>query len=135
MEIRSCVALVHLEPSGLLCVRRALDPEAGSWCLPAGHVEANETKADAVVREVREETGMQCGVVFLLGEYMYVNRAYRRKIHIFGTEKLQGSLRAGDDATEAAFILPQNLNQVPHFNELIRIALKLLKEFQGSSCQ
>ena len=54
---------VVVEGDALLLVRRGQAPEAGRWSLPGGRVEAGETLAEAVEREVREETGVtvRCG--------------------------------------------------------------------------
>lgn len=41
-----------------LFVQRALNPGRGRWTIPGGYVEQNEKIAEAVVREVREETGL-----------------------------------------------------------------------------
>jgi mutator protein MutT len=54
-----CVgAVVHDEAGRLLLVRRGHPPNAGTWSLPGGRVEPGETLEQAVVREVREETGV-----------------------------------------------------------------------------
>ena len=47
----------------LLMVRRGHGPGAGTWSVPGGHVELGETLAEAVVRELAEETGLDglCG--------------------------------------------------------------------------
>jgi 8-oxo-dGTP diphosphatase len=45
-------------PPRILLTRRNIDPFSGLWCLPGGHIEANESARDAVVREVAEETGL-----------------------------------------------------------------------------
>src|SRR5579875_3584249 len=42
----------------LLTKRGRLGSFAGCWCIPAGHIEPDEPYRDAVVREVREETGL-----------------------------------------------------------------------------
>ena len=58
-RIVPCVgAVVHDAAGRLLLVRRAHDPHRGSWSLPGGRIEAGETPEQAVVREVREETGL-----------------------------------------------------------------------------
>lgn len=42
---------------GLLCVRRSIEPGNGLLSFPGGFVDLGETWEDAVVRELREETG------------------------------------------------------------------------------
>lgn len=53
-----CVGAVAIDGNRLLLIRRATAPEIGRWSLPGGRVEHGETMAEAVVREVREETGL-----------------------------------------------------------------------------
>ncbi|NTU58286.1 MAG: NUDIX hydrolase [Chlorobiaceae bacterium] len=45
-------------PRTVLLTRRNVSPFLGLWCLPGGHVDDFETVADAVRREVFEETGL-----------------------------------------------------------------------------
>jgi ADP-ribose pyrophosphatase YjhB (NUDIX family) len=51
----------------VLVVRRARAPASGLFTLPGGVVELGETLAEAVAREVREETGMAIEPVALAG--------------------------------------------------------------------
>ena len=51
----------------ILLVRRGRPPQAGRWSVPGGHVEPGETPEAAVLRELREETGLEgvCGPALL----------------------------------------------------------------------
>jgi 8-oxo-dGTP diphosphatase len=42
----------------ILLTKRNVAPFKGQWCLPGGHIDDYETAEEAVVREVREETGL-----------------------------------------------------------------------------
>ena len=54
-----CVgAIVHDAAGRLLLIRRGHAPGRGLWSVPGGRVEPGETLAEAVEREVREETGL-----------------------------------------------------------------------------
>jgi len=57
------VGAVAVADGDLLLVRRGHEPETGRWSLPGGRLEAGESVPEAVVREVREETGLdvECG--------------------------------------------------------------------------
>lgn len=57
--------MVH--DDALLMVQRANDPGKGLWSVPGGRVEAGEFLADALRREVREETGLEVDVGELAG--------------------------------------------------------------------
>ncbi len=49
---------VLIRDNAVLLVERAREPHKGYWSLPGGAVETGETLAEAVRREVREETGL-----------------------------------------------------------------------------
>jgi 8-oxo-dGTP diphosphatase len=55
-----CVGAVVLDNAGrLLLIRRGHAPGAGLWSVPGGRVEPGESAAEAVEREVLEETGLR----------------------------------------------------------------------------
>jgi 8-oxo-dGTP diphosphatase len=58
-EVPCVGAVVHDGAGRLLLIRRGHAPSAGLWSVPGGRVEAGETEAEAVVREVAEETGLR----------------------------------------------------------------------------
>jgi mutator protein MutT len=56
------VGAIVLDGRHVLLVKRAHEPLKGQWSLPGGRVELGETLEAAVVREVREETGLEIEV-------------------------------------------------------------------------
>jgi ADP-ribose pyrophosphatase YjhB (NUDIX family) len=57
--VQACVGAVVLDDAGrLLLVRRRNAPGRGLWSVPGGRVEPGESLAEAVEREVHEETGL-----------------------------------------------------------------------------
>jgi len=59
-------AIVRDEAGRVLLIRRG---DNGRWCLPGGMMEPGERIAECVVREVREETGLEVVPVRLVGVY------------------------------------------------------------------
>ena len=58
----------------LLLIKRGHSPGAGLWSLPGGRIEPGETDAEALVREVREETGLAVEAGHLLGKLVLLAR-------------------------------------------------------------
>jgi 8-oxo-dGTP diphosphatase len=58
-----CVGAIARHDGNLLMIRRGHGPAAGEWSIPGGRVERGEMLVEAVVRELREETGLEgaCG--------------------------------------------------------------------------
>jgi 8-oxo-dGTP diphosphatase len=100
-----CVGAVILFDGDLLVVRRGRPPAAGQWSLPGGRVEPGELLVEAVVREVREETGLEGVAGPLIG---WVERFLDDRHFVildFEVTVLdQGSPVAGDDADEVAWV-------------------------------
>jgi ADP-ribose pyrophosphatase YjhB (NUDIX family) len=99
---------------GVLLVKRAFDPAAGDWCLPAGFMEYGETPERCAVRETREETGIVSRLTGLFGVYAgYDDPRARTVLILYTAERTGGRLRAGDDAIEARYFawsrLPRNI--------------------------
>lgn len=65
MKLTSDVVLLRICPKEntpqVLLVQREKDPYKGSWALPGGHVEENESTKQAAERELKEETGIEFG--------------------------------------------------------------------------
>lgn len=53
----------------ILLLRRAVEPGAGAWDLPAGYLDPGESFEQAAVRETREESGLEIALGRLNGVY------------------------------------------------------------------
>ena len=42
----------------ILLTKRKVEPYINKWCLPGGHINKNESAENAVIREVKEESGL-----------------------------------------------------------------------------
>ena len=100
-----CVGAVAIDAGRLLMVRRGRGPAAGDWSLPGGRVEAGETLAEAVVRELEEEAGIEgvCGP--MIGWVERIDADHHFVILDFSVDVLEGTEPvAGDDASEARWV-------------------------------
>ena len=63
-----CVGAVVKDETGrLLLIKRGHEPGVGLWSIPGGRIEPGESDVAALVREVREETGLDVVAGRLLG--------------------------------------------------------------------
>lgn len=91
----------------LVLIRRRDAPLADYWAPPAGYVETGESVPEAVIREAREECGLEIVLDELAGVYSQADVdvlivAYRA--HSSG-----GRLIAGDDASAVGLFAPGRL--------------------------
>jgi 8-oxo-dGTP diphosphatase len=116
-----CAGAVIADPAGrLLLIRRRNEPGAGRWSLPGGRIEPGETDEQAVVREVREETGLSVRAGRLLGTVERPGLAGAIfDIRDYLATVTGGSLAAGDDAADARWVTPQEMAQLDLTDGLI----------------
>lgn len=112
--IKVTVDGVILREKEVLLIKRGKEPFKGYWALPGGSVEYGETTERAVVREVKEETGLNCDIVRLIGVYSNPDRD--PKVHSISAAYLMElsrdeKLRPGDDAVRAQWFA---IDDLPH---------------------
>lgn len=107
----------------VLLVRRINPPDAGKWGYPGGWIDPGETMAQAVVRELFEETEVRAEarcVFNALDAFDYDDRgALRRQFVMVAVlcTWVSGNPIAGDDASEAAWFPIASLSQLKNVSE------------------
>src|SRR2546422_8709271 len=101
---------IVLQDGKLVAVRRMNEPYRGMPALPGGFVELGETTVEAVVREVREETGLETKVLRLVGVFSDPGRDPRgHTVTIaYALEVIGGTLKAGSDASAIVLADPDD---------------------------
>jgi 8-oxo-dGTP diphosphatase len=66
---RTTTAIIPFPPERILLIKRRTRPFRGYWALPGGRVDPGETVEETVMREVKEETGLDVEIVSKIGEY------------------------------------------------------------------
>ncbi|MBW2971325.1 NUDIX hydrolase [Candidatus Woesearchaeota archaeon] len=64
-KINVCARAIIENQGRVLLVKRTREPDIGFWCIPGGIVNMGETSLDAVIREVKEEVGLDINPRFL----------------------------------------------------------------------
>jgi 8-oxo-dGTP diphosphatase len=109
---------------GIVLVERKYEPLG--YALPGGFVEVGETVEKAVLREVKEETGLDAQIVKLLGVYSEPNRDPRfHVVSVVFVLDAYGEPKGGDDAKKAV-VFP--LEDLP-FDKIVFDHAKILKDF------
>jgi ADP-ribose pyrophosphatase YjhB (NUDIX family) len=124
-----------------LLIRRGAEPLKGQWSIPGGMLELGETIAAGVVRELREETGLEVRVVELIEvfERIFISQdlpasrthnpgpprpRYHFVILDYLCEQIGGELCAASDVTDVAFAGEEEL---PRFH-LTETATRVLQK-------
>ena len=103
-----------------LLVKRGHEPDAGLWSLPGGRIEAGESDAEALVREMREETGLVVIPGRLLGSVRRPAPGGRvLEINDYEAAVTGGTLAAGDDAAEVRWVDAGELATLPLTSGLV----------------
>jgi 8-oxo-dGTP diphosphatase len=67
---KTSTALVPYPDNKILLIKRNTIPFKGYWALPGGRMDPGETVEQTIVREVKEETGLDVTIVRKVGEYV-----------------------------------------------------------------
>ena len=109
-----CVGAVVTDGQGrLLMIKRGHEPGAGLWSIPGGRIEPGETDAEALVREMLEETSLAVEVGRLLGRVQRPGLdGAVIDISDYAATVIGGTLCPGDDAADARWVAAGDLDSL-----------------------
>ena len=133
------VSAAVIREGRVLVVRRARAPAFDLFTLPGGAVETGETLAQAVAREVAEETGLVIEPVALAGYREVINRdaAQRVERHFvilaFAARWQGGDVRLNAELAEARWVYPEELVALSTTEGLADIVQAAFERVEASS--
>lgn len=104
------VGAIVLDRGTILMVKRDREPSRGLWSLPGGRVELGESLHEAVIREAREETGVELEIDGLCGIAEWILRddegdiEHHYVIIDFYAKARSHDLKPGDDAADVRWV-------------------------------
>jgi 8-oxo-dGTP pyrophosphatase MutT (NUDIX family) len=104
---------------GMIVLHRRRDNDL--WDLPGGAMEVGESTAVCVVREVKEETGLDVAIRSVVGIYLnphhviaFADGEVRQEFSIcFACDLIGGELSVSDESHEVAYFEPAQIEQLP----------------------
>jgi 8-oxo-dGTP diphosphatase len=131
------VGAVVLQGGRVLLVRRRHEPLAGQWSLPGGAVEAGETLAAALRREVHEETALtiEVGPLIEVLDRITTDDRGDARYHFVLIDYLcwcmGGCPTPSSDVTEAVFVNPCDLDRYALTEAATRVIQRALDLDRG----
>lgn len=93
--------------SRILLCKRAIEPRAGYWTIPAGFMENGETMAGGAARETMEEAVARVEIHDL---FAVVDVLHARQVHVmYRATLLEGGFSAGDESLEVRLFEPDEI--------------------------
>jgi 8-oxo-dGTP diphosphatase len=122
-EVKAAGGVIRRDDGAIAVVHR---PRYDDWSLPKGKLDPGETWEEAALREVREETGLECELGEELSSTSYHDRKGRSKVvRYWLMDPVGGEFAPNDEVDELRWVSPAQaaaLLTYPHDAELAKEA-------------
>lgn len=126
--MRVAVGIITDIDQNILITRRPLDaPHGGCWEFPGGKLEANEEPINALIREIKEEVGLQVLNYRYLGEVNQSDDNHMISLLVYHVNQHQGEATRLENQMDLRWVGIEALNnfQFPAANHFI---IKMINE-------
>ena len=131
---KTSTAIIPYDENKILLIKRNTKPFKGYWALPGGRMDIGETIEQTIVREVKEETGLDVAIMRKIGEY--IEKGLKDEVEYeyyptcFLVKPVAGELKKQD--SEILEIKLFSLNELPaplafEHDQMVRDYLKVRK--------
>jgi ADP-ribose pyrophosphatase YjhB (NUDIX family) len=127
LDPKVAVGAICRLPTGIVLLRRGIEPGYGKWVFPGGYVDRGETLEDAARREALEEIGAEVTITRLLNAYSY--RGSPVVVIVYEAEVRGGGLQGGEEALEVRVFAP---GDIPWDDLAFRSTREALRDFLGA---
>jgi ADP-ribose pyrophosphatase YjhB (NUDIX family) len=131
--------IIELPDKRIILARRKFEPRAGTFDLPGGFVDMMESAEDAVIREIKEELGIDVYDPVFIGsspnEYVYGGISYYTcdMAFLFRLKKVP-EITPNDDISDACFIRPDDIDfNTVGFPSIVNLLKIYISKFCGTS--
>ena len=110
--------LCYIEKDGkylmLFRNKKENDINSGKYIGVGGHIELGETKEEALIREVKEETNLDVINYEYFGKVFFKDDDFEENMYLFTVTEFKGELKECDEG-ELHWINKENILDVPHW--------------------
>ena len=125
--------LCLVEDGNKILLQNRIKKDWQGYTLPGGHVEKDESFVDAVIRETKEETGLDIKNPILVGVKQFPIKNGRYVVFLFKTNEYSGTLVSSDEGKMEwiEYDKLKDINTVDDFEDLLKVMnSNNLSEFQ-----
>lgn len=118
-------AVIQNDEGKLLLVRRGVFPK-GIWVFPGGGIEYGESAEQTVIREIKEEVGLDIKPVKLIKvlEMILPKINTHRIIFFYLAKAVGGEVKLTSDIDEIKWVLPKEISKLENLGDTVMPILK-----------